>query len=147
LFYVCLRRLFCGVCLRRLSASFVLRRLFYAVILNAVKDPRILSLLVFASLLVLRRCLSLEIDRSPANFHCLRRVLKRHQPAPNARNLLQASAKSLSFFAKQNRSKSSPFPGLKNADPATEATPVFASSALAFSAAVAPGKFPAEART
>jgi hypothetical protein len=69
------------------------------------------------------------------------------QADPSARNRRQASARSLSFFAKQNRNKSSPFPGLKNADPATEATPVFASSARAFSAAVAPGRFYADAST
>src|SRR5437868_11395820 len=66
-----------------------------------------------------------------------------HRSDPIARSLRQASARSLSFFAKQNRNKSSPLPGLKNADPATEATPVFASSVLAFSAAVAPGRFSA----
>src|SRR6185437_5618652 len=63
------------------------------------------------------------------------------------RRRAHASARSASFLAKQKRSRSSPLPGRKKADPATAATPTFASSARAFSAAVSPGRLPVEAST
>jgi hypothetical protein len=62
------------------------------------------------------------------------------QNSYSRRNRAHASSRSSSFLAKQNRSKSSPRPGRKNADPATEATPVAASKCRAFCAEVAPGK-------
>jgi hypothetical protein len=55
------------------------------------------------------------------------------------RSRSQASSSSASCLAKQNRSRSSPRPGRKNAEPATAATPVVASRCRAFSAAVFPG--------
>ena len=48
----------------------------------------------------------------------------------------QASSSSASCFAKQNRSRSSPRPGRKNADPATAATPVAASERSYYEARV-----------
>ena len=56
------------------------------------------------------------------------------------RRRAQASSSSASCLAKQKRSRFSPRPGRKNADPATAATPVARSRWRAFSAAVLPGR-------
>ena len=58
------------------------------------------------------------------------------------RSRAQASSKSSSRLAKQNRNRFSPRPARKNAEPATEATPVTASKWRAFSAALLPGPLP-----
>ncbi len=56
------------------------------------------------------------------------------------RSRSQASSSSASCLAKQKRSRFSPRPSRKNADPATAATPVARNKYRAFSAAVLPGK-------
>ena len=56
------------------------------------------------------------------------------------RSRSQASSSSASCFAKQKRSRFSPRPLRKNAEPATAATPVARNKCRAFSAAVLPGR-------
>src|ERR1035438_6349533 len=63
------------------------------------------------------------------------------------RNLAHASSRSWSILAKQKRSRFSPWPGRKKAEPATAATPVTASRWRAFSAAVLPRRRVASANT
>src|SRR5580698_4745155 len=58
--------------------------------------------------------------------------------AQSFRRRSQASSSSRSCLAKQKRSKSYPRPWRKNAEPATEATPVAASKLRDFSAALRP---------